>query len=61
VGLHGVEVDEGPDDDMYVPDCVGQRDNAVRLKEKTSVGGWGAGTFWCLQYLDPDPRIRTSD
>ncbi len=38
MGLHGVEVDEGPDDDMYMPDGVRQRDNAVRLKEKNSVG-----------------------
>ncbi len=38
MGLHGVEVDEGPDDDMYMPDGVCQRDNAVRLKEKTRAG-----------------------
>ncbi len=54
MGLHGVEVDEGPDDDMYMPDGMSQRDNAVRLKEKNSVGDSVTDPGWLYRIPDPD-------
>jgi len=35
VSLHGVEMDERPDDHVDVPDGVGQRYDPVRLKKNT--------------------------